>query len=142
MYKRFLSLTALPILGLGLMVGAAVAQDQPGPPPNGPGQGRGRAMAMDPDQRVQMLATKLNLNDDQKSKIRAILVDDQAKMQAMREDTTIAPEDRRAKAMAMREDSNTKIKALLTDDQKAQYDEMMAKQRQRFQRQQGAPTPQ
>lgn len=139
MYKRFFSLMALPVLGVALMAGAAMAQDQPGPPP----EGRGRAMMMDPDQQVQRLAKQLNLNDDQKGQIRSILVDNQKQMQAMREDSTIAPEDRRAKFMSMREEANTKIKALLNDDQKVQYDQILARQRERFQQQrQNPPTAQ
>jgi Spy/CpxP family protein refolding chaperone len=138
MSKRFLSLAAAPILSLGLMAGAAIAQDQPGPPP----EGRGRGMMMDPDQQVQRLAKQLNLTDDQKGQVKAILVDNMKQMQAMRQDSSIAPEDRRAKGMAMREDANAKIKALLTDDQKVQFDKIQAEQRQRFQQRQNPPVSQ
>jgi protein CpxP len=138
MYKRFFSLATLPVLALGLLAGAAVAQDQPGPPP----EGRGRGMMMDPDQQVQRLSKALNLTDDQKGQIKAVLVDNMKRMQAMREDSTIAPEDRRAKAMTMREETTTKIKALLNDDQKVQYDQILAEQRQRFQQRQNAPPAQ
>ncbi len=50
---------------------------------------------------------------------------------AMRQDTSDVGDDRRAKMMTMRQAQATKIKAVLTDDQKTKYDAMMASQRQR-----------
>src|ERR1035437_1576165 len=83
----------------------------------GGGGGMGR---MTPEARVAAIDKAVTLTDDQKTKITAILTDDQKKMADMRasgEDMqTLMP-----KIQAMRADENTKIKALLTDDQKPKY---------------------
>ena len=64
-----------------------------------------------------------SLTPDQKTKITALLADDQKKMQALRD---AQDPDMRSKMMDMRKDENTKIKAMLTDDQKPKYDEYVA----------------
>ena len=101
----------------------ALGQDTP-PPAR-----QGRGMGMDPKAQLDMMSTQLNLTDEQKPKVQAILEDRQKQMTALRADTTIAPEDRRPKMMAIMQGSNDKIKALLTDDQKTKFDAMMAQMR-------------
>ena len=93
-------------------------------------QGGGGMGRMTPEARVAAIDKAVTLTDDQKTKITAILTDDQKKMADMRasgEDMqTLMP-----KIQAMRADENTKIKALLTDDQKPKYDAYLASQPQR-----------
>lgn len=113
---------------------ALTAQDTPpaGPPP---GQGRGYGGGMGgPEQQqrqLDMMTKQLNLTPDQVTQIKAIQEDTHKQQMAMRDDTTTAGPDRRGKMMAMREAEQTKVKAVLTEDQKPKYDAMMAAQRER-----------
>ena len=84
-----------------------------------------------------MLQHELNLTADQTAKIKAIFEDGRAQMAAQR-DSTASQEDRRAKMMSLREAENTKVKAVLTDDQKVKFDAMEARMRERN-RERGAP---
>ena len=90
----------------------------------GGGGGRG---GMAPEARVAAIDAAVTLTADQKTKITAILTDDQKKMADLRasgEDySTLMP-----KIQAMRTDENAKIKALLTDEQKPKFDAYVAAQ--------------
>ncbi len=101
--------------------------DAQGPPPGGGGRG-GRG-GMNPERRLEMMQQQLNLTADQSTAIKAIFEDERAKMEAARAST--APDDRRAKMMAMREEEKTKIEAVLTPEQKIKYEEMEANMRNR-----------
>ena len=87
-----------------------------------PMHAQGRGM-MTPEARVEAIDKAVSLTPDQKTKITALLADDQKKMQALRD---AQDPDMRSKMMDMRKDENTKIKAMLTDDQKPKYDEYVA----------------
>ncbi|MGP8260314.1 MAG: hypothetical protein ACLQM6_10230 [Acidobacteriaceae bacterium] len=90
----------------------------------GGGGGRG---GMTPEARVAAIDTAVTLTADQKTKITAILTDDQKKMTDLRnsgEDfSTLMP-----KIQAIRTEENAKIKALLTDEQKPKFDAWVAAQ--------------
>jgi Spy/CpxP family protein refolding chaperone len=88
----------------------------------GMGGGGGRG-GMAPEARVAAIDKAVTLTDDQKTKITAILTDDQKKMADLR---ASQDPDMRTKMMAMRTDENAKIKALLTDDQKPKFDAYIA----------------
>jgi periplasmic protein CpxP/Spy len=123
---------ATVVLGALLSVGAVFASaqaaptDQPSNQAQGTqGQGRSRR-GMSPDKQVAALTKKLNLTPDQASQIKPILQDRAQQMQAMRADTSLAPADRRAKTKSLMDDSNSKIEAVLNDQQKQQYQQMLA----------------
>jgi len=129
--KKSMLRAAALLCGAALVAGTAIAQqDAPPPPPQGQGQGPGgpggpgggRGMGMDPARRLQMLQDRLNLTADQSTQIKAILDDGQTKMQALRANTALSQDDRRSQSMALRNDENTKIEAVLTADQKTQYE--------------------
>ena len=139
--KKSMLRAAALLCGAALVAGTAIAQqDAPPPPPQGQGQGPGgpggpgggRGMGMDPARRLQMLQDRLNLTADQSTQIKAILDDGQTKMQALRANTALSQDDRRSQSMALRNDENTKIEAVLTADQKAQYEQILAQQRDRM----------
>jgi protein CpxP len=130
MYKTFIRFGPAAVLGLGMMLSVAQAQDQPAGPP------AGRRGPMDPEQQILRLKQALKLSDDQVSQIRPILADSQKQAMAARTDSTLSQDDRRAKMMSIRQDAETKIKGVLTDAQKTQYDDMMAKRMQMMQQRQ------
>jgi protein CpxP len=100
---------------------------QQGPPPGGGGRRGGGMQQM----QIEHLTKELNLTDDQVTKLKAIDADSRSQMMALRDDSSVAQDQKRPKMMAIRQAQEAKIKAMLTDDQKTKYDAMMAKMRER-----------
>jgi Spy/CpxP family protein refolding chaperone len=96
-------------------------QDQAGPRQGGPGGMRGN--------QVEFLTKKLNLTPDQVTQVKAIDADAMSQMTALREDTSVAGPDKRAKMMDIHKTSQDKIRALLTDDQKTKFDALQSQMR-------------
>src|SRR5437660_12052150 len=143
MFRR-LSLQIAVLVMVGTAVGAlqAKAQDPAAPPPppppgqdgprhGGPGGMRGN--------QVEFLTKKLNLTPDQVTQVKAIEDDSRKQMMALREDTSIAGADKRAKMMDIHKAAQDKVRALLTDDQKTKYDALQAEMRERMENRQGGP---
>ncbi len=90
-----------------------------GPPPGDRGPGmRGRGPNFD------MLVQRLNLTDDQKPKVKAILDDQREQMRGLWQDQDLSREDRRAKMKSIREATDVKLKAVLTAEQFQTFQEM------------------
>lgn len=103
---------------------AASAPPAGGPPPGGQGM-RGRGP------NLEQLAKDLNLTDDQKEKVKAVLDDQRQKMGELR---NVPQDERRTKMQALREEVNTKMKAILNEEQYAKWEKsrpMMGSGRQR-----------
>ena len=113
-----------------------MAQDTaPAAAPQGQMGARGRGMEA---RQLEMLTQKLNLTADQQTKVKAIDEDTGKQMMAVRNDTALSQDDRRAKMMDIRKSSQDKIRGILTDDQKTKYDAMQAEMREKMkERQQG-----
>jgi protein CpxP len=125
----------------------AMAQDNGGPPPQADQQGQGRRGG-DPGQmearQLEMMTKHLNLTPDQVTQVKAIDDAQRPQMMALRQDSSMSRDDKRSKMMAMRQDRETKIRAVLTDDQKPKYDEMIAHEKERMEHRgggQGGPPP-
>jgi Spy/CpxP family protein refolding chaperone len=91
-----------------------------------PDQARGRQT---PEERVKALKESLKLTDEQAEKIKAVLAKNQEKMKALREDTSLSQEDRRAKMRENAEAVDAEIKPILTPEQQAKYKEEQEKRR-------------
>ena len=91
-------------------------------------------MRMTPEQRAARLKDSLALSDDQVGKIVTIFKESDTK----REDALAAAgDDRDARMSAMRtimDETDTKIESVLTDSQKAKYEDMKKQRMQGFQR--------
>jgi periplasmic protein CpxP/Spy len=115
------------ICGLLLgVIGFAQAQQGEGRPGGGPG---GR-MGMNPEARVKQLDEKLKLSDDQKTKLTAIFTEQGEAQKKLREEGQGG--DRQAmmeKMQKMRTDVETKINAVLNDEQKKTYKAMLDEQK-------------
>jgi hypothetical protein len=55
---------------------------------------------------------------------------DRSKIESVRDDSSLSPQDRRAKMMDIRKASNGQIRALLDSNQQKKFDEMQARQEQ------------
>jgi len=127
-YFRILGLLlAMPLL----VVGARAAQYQGGGP-GGPGGG-GRRGPMSPDDRLKQMTKDLNLTSDQQSKIKPILVDEQKKSEAARNDSSGDRQAMRGTMQKIQQDTNDQIRALLTDTQKDTFDKMEKERQTRMQ---------
>jgi len=141
MQTKLFTLALSGLLAIGVS-GAALAQDNPpppqdqaGPPAQGPG---GRGMRMDPNRQLERLTRELSLTTDQQAQIKPLLIERQQKMQALFQNQSLAPEDRRTQMRTIMEGTNNSIKGVLTDDQKQKFDAM---QQQRMRRGRGGPPP-
>jgi periplasmic protein CpxP/Spy len=121
MKKQIQSLAVCAIFGIGMGMAAPVAQDsQAGPQTNAQSQYRQR----DPQQELQFMTKKLNLDADQQSKLLPILTDRQQQIQAIRADNTLSKKDRHEKIRSVMQDSRSKIDAVLNDTQKQEWQQM------------------
>jgi Spy/CpxP family protein refolding chaperone len=105
---KLMKLSLVAALALGSLLACstvAMAQDTGGG--NGGGKKGGRSV----EARLERMSTELNLTDEQKPKVKAVLEDTAKKMQE------IPREERRDKMPALMEDQNKKLKEILTPDQ-------------------------
>jgi periplasmic protein CpxP/Spy len=145
MNKVLCCLAQSGVLVAGLMCGAQAFAQQPSFPPETsappPKQGSigGHHGMMDPDEQLARMTTRYSLTAEQQDQVKPILVSQQHQMQWLRKDTSLSSEDRTAKMQAIRSDSNTKMKAVLNDDQKTQFEQDQLRMQKRMQqRGQGA----
>ena len=141
--------TPLFVLALGGILafgasGAAQAQDNPQPQPSQGQEGHGRGR-MNPDRQLERLTQELNLTADQQSQIKPLLVDRNQRMQTLMQNQSLADDDRRTQAKTIRDDTDSKIMAILSDDQKQKYTAMQERMQHRGgqgQPEQAPPQPQ
>jgi len=108
--KRIILLTAMA-LGAFLVFGNTVqAQDA---------AKRGGKGGPTVEQQLERMTKQLELTDAQKPKVKAVLEETRKKRQEIIDDTSLAPRDRRTKAMALVEEQDKKLKGILTPDQYA-----------------------
>jgi protein CpxP len=118
----------IPLLSFTALVLAPLARaDEPpaSPPPapstgDQPHQGGANRAA----HRLQMLDEKLHLTDAQKQQITAIWSSSEQQGKALRDDSTLSKEDRRAKMGDIMKASHEQVRAVLTQDQQAIFDAM------------------
>jgi periplasmic protein CpxP/Spy len=102
--------------------------------------GRG-GMMMDPNHQLKHLSKRLNLSDDQQTKIKPILEDQQKQMQQLWSDNALSRQDRFSKMRDIRENSDAQIKNVLNQDQQKQFDKMREEQRSRMRERMGGNQP-
>jgi hypothetical protein len=86
----------------------------------------------DPDPVVDMLASKLALSEAQKSQIKPIIADRQQKISALRADTSLRRGKRLRAMKGVMDDSDQKIKAVLSEQQQAQYAQLEKQMKEQF----------
>jgi hypothetical protein len=78
---------------------------------------------MDPAQQLAAMTTRYNLSSDQQNQVKPILMDKQRRIQLLRRDSSLSPDEKKAKLQSILSDFNSKIEAILNDDQKKQFEQ-------------------
>ena len=91
--------------------------------PPGAQSAPGGAMTRRPN--VDKMAKDLGLDEAQTTKFKAALEEQLKTARDLRSATNSTPEEKRTKAKAMRDATTAKVKAILTPEQFAKYEEMM-----------------
>lgn len=129
-----------------LFATAGIAQ---GPPEGGPpGGGPPPDMPIQPPSpkeaavaELKGLTKKLKLSEQQKNRIVPLLEDEHEQMDALFQNSAASMEETTAGIKAVRESSNKKIRDLLTDDQKKQFDKISNKLGMPFEERPDGPPP-
>ena len=116
-------LTVLVVLTAGLLF---AGQSYPAPQTSAPPQGAMGAHpdASSPEAHLQMLSEMLSLTPAQKVKLKPILEDQAQQMKAVRDDTSLSPEQQKAKMKAVHKSFHEQINSVLTPEQQAKLKEM------------------
>ena len=76
------------------------------------------------EQQMERMSTQLNLTDDQKPKVKAVLEAQDTKIKELRKDGNTPT---REQVQEVRKETQKKMKAILTEDQYKKYEEMAAR---------------
>ncbi len=114
---------------LTLFAGLSLAETMPVPT-----AGRGPAVMKkskgelaDPDNRLKLMKESLALSDEQVTKIRPLIVAEQAELEKLRGDSTLNRDQRRAKLQELNKSTSEKVRELLTPEQQKKQDAIKAK---------------
>lgn len=115
---------------LTFLSGISMAETVQSPPPPGKGPAsmmRQRGELADPDNRLRLIREKLGLSDEQATKIKPILVAEQAEIEKLRGNSSLNRDQRRAKLEELNKGTSEKIRKELTEEQQKKYDAIKAK---------------
>jgi Spy/CpxP family protein refolding chaperone len=116
----------ITLLAACLFAVAALAQQNPPAQESGDHKHSGHMAGMgNADDHVKELTTKLNLTADQQAKVKAILEENHQKMETTMKDESLSKEERHTRMMSMHESVHSKVREVLTDDQKPKFDAMV-----------------
>jgi hypothetical protein len=88
---------------------------------------------MDPAQQLAGMTTRYTLTTDQQNQVKPILMDQQRRMRLLRLDSSLSPDEKKAKMLSILNDINSKIEAILNDDQRKQFEQDHPSMQQRMQ---------
>ena len=71
----------------------------------------------DPQREAAMLSKRLNLTSDQQAKLEPILADRDQKITALKSDTSLTPDQKRAQFKTIHQDMKQQLSTILTPDQ-------------------------
>lgn len=123
------------VLGLGVAAaGTALAQDAPVI------QSKSRADEVTRQRaamRLQSLSSRLELTEEQKTRLRPILEAEAGDLRAVRMDTSISPEEQLLRYETVRNTYRERMNGVLTPDQQKQLDALRSQSRERVRETQG-----
>ena len=110
--------------GFGQNAGSPSAPT-PSPQDGGPrAQTAGPRRTLEGQAELRRLTTQLALTPDQREKLRPIVTDEGDQLSAVRLDEHLPPDQKKAKAQAIRESFRPKIEAILTPEQQEKWKKM------------------
>ncbi len=121
--KRILLPAALLVAFAGSAAFAQMQSDGTAAPPQttqAPAPVERPHHAHNPHKEAMKMSQKLGLTADQTAKIEPIIADREQKMEAMRADTSLTPEQQKKQAHVIEKQSNEQFATVLTPDQMAQ----------------------
>jgi hypothetical protein len=77
-----------------------------------------------PQQQLNRLTKKLALTADQQSQLLPILTSRDNQISGINSDTTLSQKERHARVLAVRNDAESRLRNVLTDTQRAAYEQM------------------
>ncbi len=131
------------ILGIALCVPIAMHAQQTTPPQTSEGVAVPRTDAQTampyrsprpprPRRQLRHLTRMLNLTPDQQKQILPILRQRDKQAEALRKDTSLGPRQRHRQMRALMQDTHQKMEAVMTADQKQQFEQRMREMQQRM----------
>ena len=133
MYTKSLSIVLGALLSTGIVVAQSQDQTQPqaqnAQAANAPSSMANTHAAPNPDRQAKHLRKKLGLTREQTAQIKPILAARVQEAQSIRSDSSLTPQDRRSKMQGIQQDSKNKIEAVLNDQQKQQFEQMLQERR-------------
>jgi Spy/CpxP family protein refolding chaperone len=132
------SFKSLVILLGAALITLPVLRAQDGPPAGGPGGGP-EARHERREKMGDRMAQELGLSDDQKAKIKEIDQQEKAELEALRNNTAVAKEDKRAQVDAIRKNYMEKRQAIMTPEQREKAKAMREKMGKRREGGEGHP---
>ena len=125
--NRFLTLILsgammLPIAALAQNAGSATSGDAAN-------AAASQATNNEANERGQKFAEALNLTDQQKADLKSIRENQRQQAQAIKNDTSLTPEQKKAKFKELRKSSHEQMMAKLTPDQQKKFKEMRKEHR-------------
>jgi len=134
--SRISLIAAMALGGLVACSTLATAQDSNATPDAKKGGKRGPQTI---EQQMERLAP-LKLTDEQKPKVQALLKESSKKRQEIFNDSSIDRSQMREKMQPIMEEQNKKLKAILTEEQFKQYQELAARGKKGGKKKADAPT--
>ncbi len=127
-----LALGALLVL-IALLIALRVSAADPSP------QGDQDQKTAEPrgERRLEWLSKNLNLDDEQKAKIRPILEDEHQQIMSHREDSSLSPQEKRAKIRDIRDNAHKRISQFLSPEQQQKMDAMRKRTKHRGREREG-----
>ena len=110
-------LVLVATLALASIGSAAVAQQQTAPDPQNVQALQHRHRMHDPHKQAMMMSKRLNLSPDQTAKLEPILVARKQKMDALKADTSLAPNARKVQFRSIHEETKQQLAGVLTQNQ-------------------------
>lgn len=126
--RRRLLLTGIMTLGTATFIfGQWILARPITPSASYPAQGRADRIG----RRLDHLDRHLQLTGDQRARIQSILQEESNQIQALHEDRTLSPADKRTRRADIRRGTQTQIRQLLSSEQQARFDRMEERARER-----------
>jgi Spy/CpxP family protein refolding chaperone len=135
LFVLFLPLVLL--LGLPVMAQQETQTSDPSGPGGGGRMRRHHDAGLHAGRRLGHLTRRLNLTQEQQASLKPIFADEAKQIEALRQDTSLTLEQRRAKIHELRQNTNSQITSVLTPEQQKLWEELQQKRQQR--RQQKGP---